>query len=229
MVAPLQFAHTPPSAPHALLAVPSRQLPFEEQQPAQVVSSQTQVPRSHRVPAAQVLFGPQPQLPLERQVSALTGSQGAQLPPGSPQFSVDRVSHTPRLQQPSGQVLTEHGAGPQVPASQLPPPHETHVPPPAPQLLESVPGWQMPLAQQPPGQVVASQVVSAQPPSWQLSDGQAAQLAPPPPQLLGEVPGWHAPVESQQPLGQLVALHWLVVQARCRQAPAPQLSHSAPP
>lgn len=167
----------PPSAPQAFLAPPARHAPWVEQQPAQLVPSQTQAPPWQWRPAPQAcICVPHTQVPFAAQVSAFAGSQAVHAVPAAPHFSVERVWQTSFSQQPVGQVVAEQGGGPQTPARQVPLPHCTQAAPPVPQLFEAVPATQTPLAQQPVGQVVASQVAVTQPPSWQLSELQAAQL-----------------------------------------------------
>jgi hypothetical protein len=87
---PEQSAHAPPSAPHECFDVPVAQVPFEVQQPAQVVLSQRHVPPTQCWVAAQGLPIPHPQVPLARQVSAFCGSHTVQAPPLTPQLAGSR-------------------------------------------------------------------------------------------------------------------------------------------
>lgn len=161
---PVQLAHVPASAPHALLAVPIWQAWLAAQHPAQVTLSHLQAPPTQCSPKPHGwLPVPQVQTPLALQVSALSGSQAMHDEPLGPQVAGARGWQSWPSQQPW--QLPEHGGAPQAPASQVPEPQDTHAVPPVPQLVEVVPGTQTPLAQQPEGQLVESQVATAQPPS----------------------------------------------------------------
>lgn len=132
----------------------------------------------------------------------------------------DRGLHVVPEQQPALQLAAVHPA--QTPASQLAAPQLWQAPPPAPQALLVLPGWQVVPAQHPDGHDAALQTHA---PPWQTWP---AAHAPPPPhrhappvQLSAVRPqsaqappivphwlkvAWHWS-RSQQPLGQLVASH----------------------
>jgi hypothetical protein len=99
------FSQVMPPVPQLVLSVrPGRQL-VPEQQPAQVVGSQTQAPPTQWLPAAQaVCLVPQRQTPWFEQPSAVSGSQARQRPPLGPQKTNERVLQlrVPE-QQPPGQ------------------------------------------------------------------------------------------------------------------------------
>lgn len=78
----------PPSTPQTPLRVPAWQKALALQQPAQLLESHLQMPPSQSWPLTQGLPVPQPQVPLERQLSAFTGSQLEQAPPAVPQAPV---------------------------------------------------------------------------------------------------------------------------------------------
>ena len=69
-----------PAAPQTCLEVPGWQLVVEEQHPAQVVASQTQLPLTQCRFAPQAALVPQRQALVDEQLSAVSGSQAAQVP-----------------------------------------------------------------------------------------------------------------------------------------------------
>ena len=119
--------------------MPGAQLPLLVQQPAQVLLSQRHTPPMQASPEPQALPLPQPQVPFDRQPSVLSGSQALQVPPLVPQLGQAVVSHTPKRQQPVGQLVDEH-ATTHMPPSHMPLPHETQVAAPAPQRWAVSPG-----------------------------------------------------------------------------------------
>lgn len=154
------------------LAVPGRQRPFEAQQPAHEIASQTQALLTQCRPAAHGAPVPQEQAPLDEQAFAVTGSHTTQVAPPAPQAAMDGVVQTPFAQQPVGQLWALHtqappthrapdGHGPgalpqrQVPAngsqrSVLVLSQAEQVPPPTPQAVNEG-ERQAPFAQQPDG------------------------------------------------------------------------------
>jgi hypothetical protein len=231
VVTGLHCVQETPMAPQAAAVGVMQRLPL--QQPfGQLVASQTQRP-TQRWPAWQGNPLPQPQAP-PRQLSASSGSQGAQAPAATPHaLVVGGLKHTAPWQQPAGQELMLQTL---VTHAWLV--HDSVVlqtlqrAPPEPQAAIAVPGWQAPLtSQQPMGQVAALQLPARH--AWPVHTcpgWQATHEAPPVPHAVTRLPGWQTPEASQQPVPQVAALHGALTQVRLEQTwVVPQATQVAPP
>ena len=129
-IRPAQSWQTAPPAPHALLAVPVRQVVPEQQPLAHDVRSQTHIPLTHRWPVAHGAPLPHWQAPVAEQRSD-AAPQLTQALPETPQLATPAVLHVVPLQQPAwhDSVSQMHAPPTQrCPAAQAgPAPHE-HAP-----------------------------------------------------------------------------------------------------
>ena len=112
-------------------------------------------------------------------------------------------------QHPLGHVAGPQAKPAQAPFSQKPVAGQVaQVPPPNPQSLGALPGWQLPFVSQHPWQVSSLHCVSTQlPPMHCEVASHSLQNSPPIPHSKTWLPGWQAPFPSQHPVGQLAALH----------------------
>lgn len=172
---PRQVSQTTPSAPHALLKYPGRQM-LPEQQPVHEVLSQTHVLLRQRWPVVQAAPVPHPQVPSARQALVRAPAQLLHAPPFIPQVVVVGVVQVAPRQQPEGQLVpsqmqvfaTQRWPGPhaglppqrQLPVSQLSAllvSQAPHAAPLVPHWLPEVWVTHVVPAQQPEPQVVLSQ------------------------------------------------------------------------
>jgi hypothetical protein len=143
-----QSAQVPPAVPQDAADVGVWHSPPWQQPSGQESASQTQEPRSQRLPEGQI--GPAPQLhsPALEQASPEPPVQSRQVPPFGPQAAALGVAtQVEPWQQPSGQSQVSH-----LPATQKAPRQSEHWPPGKPQKVEPM-AWQSPSlsAQQPSG------------------------------------------------------------------------------
>ena len=157
-----QLAHALPLTPQLALVPGLVQLFALQQPPGQPVASQTQLLATQCLPAPHCADEPHWQTPGAAQLSARTGSQAAQEAPLVPHFETSLLKQLPALQHPSGQLAELQPL--QAWLKQVCPGHAVQAPPPFPQTVIEVPGWQMDEpSQQPVGQLVTSQT---QAPDW---------------------------------------------------------------
>jgi hypothetical protein len=172
-----QAVHCEPPEPHAEGMLPARQAPPWQQPFGHEPTSQLHAPATQWLPAVQAGPAPHAHAPFV-QPSAVAGSQAAQAAPAGPQLAADGAVHTRPEQQPFGQETASHTQAPPpeqrspaphgppaMPQTQAPATHRLVVaarqfvhgpPPPGPQALLAVPGWQAPDgSQQPPAQLAA--------------------------------------------------------------------------